>query len=59
MVSVLSLDTNLRSLLPFVESTGKCLAFSVAVDISFPIVYFTDWLIDCPVTPLLLVVRIW
>ena len=29
MVSVLSLDTNLRSLLPFVEPTGWCWVYCV------------------------------
>lgn len=59
MVSVLSLDTNLRSLLPFVESTGKCLAFSMAVKHFFSNSLFTDWLIDFHSVLFLLVVRIW
>lgn len=47
MVSVLSLDTNLRSLLPFVESTGKCITLSRVLNISFSKdIVCTDWLTD-------------
>ena len=45
VVSVLSLDTNLRSLLPFVESTGKCITLSAAWVESCCVYRLADWLI--------------
>lgn len=49
VISVLSLDTNLRSLLPFVESTGKCITLSRAfkhfIFKRYCLYRLADWLI--------------
>ena len=43
MVSVLSLDTNLRSLLPFVEPTGWCWVYGVNGSSNNLVVHRRSW----------------